>query len=590
MEVGELILADPHSDQRSAQRLELLGDLYEALRREERFERALEVVQLRNASGWRGQPDGRCDEAEMLLRVGRRAEALALFEQCWEAGEEPWWVANNAGLALGDASEHELAVAWLGRGIETAMAGGDPERQVAQMCDLRRASLEQLGRPADGVQHDGEAFADRSRRRRSAQEDRIRMINAALAESEAAWPAAVAMAWFPPSEYERALALWPDALERFAGVAHRDYCRAIEVDLRALASAGVRVSHVAPVTVSALTAHAASLGVDPASPTARAGLAAERVRRGEATSWPPGRNDRCWCWQPVKYKRCCGAVDADPADAHDTAAAARVLRRLTAGPAVPDVVDARRGSPTAAMLAELDRFGADSGAAQDAPNPEPEDEFADLVSDMLYPHFLELARHSPGASLNQLLDAVAEVLGHDLVSGAPRRVATVRLSLAEAIAAEGRPAVASELAESALVALESEGERPDTIAIAAATTYLVDIGHVEEAARRYRALLADRPEAAGLIGEIAGDALCEQGYASEGLPWLTIALESALEAPAPARRDVKAALARLRSAWAVAGIEPDRVLIRRAADALGVVRMTTGRARLGAPAPRDRPG
>jgi tetratricopeptide (TPR) repeat protein len=570
VEVGELILAEPQSDQRSAERLELLGDLYEALRREERFERALEVVQLRNASGWRGRPDGRCDEAEMLLRVGKRAEALALFEQCWEAGEEPWWVANNAGLAFGDASEHELAVDWLGRGIETAMAGGDPERLVVQMCDLRRASLERLGRPVDGVQRDGEAFADRARRRRSAHEDRTRMITDAIAGSEGAGPAVIAMAWFPSWEYERALALWPDALERFAGVAHRDYCRAMEVDMRALTSAGIRVSHVAPVTVAALTAHAGTVAVDPASPAARAGLAAERVRQGEATSWPPGRNDRCWCRRPVKYKRCCGAVDADPADVRDTAAAARMLRRLTAGPAVPDIVDARRGSPTAAIRAELDQFGANSGAAQDGPNPELEDEFDDLVSDGLYPHLLELARRSPDAPLDQLLNEVAEALGHDVVRGSIRRDAAVRLSLAEAIAAEGRPEVASELAQGVLAALQAAGERPGPIAIAVATTYLVDINHVEEAVRRYRTLLTDRPDEAGLIGEIAGDALCHRGYDLEALPWLTVALESALEAPAPARRDVQAAVARLRRTWAMAAIEPDEALIHRAADALGV--------------------
>lgn len=548
----------------------MLDELYDVLRREGRFARGLDVVRLRNAAGWRGKPDGRCDEAEMLLRVGRRAEAFALFEQCWQAGEEPWWVANNAGLALVDAAEHELASAWLGRGIEAAMAADDPDRLVAQMCDLRRTSLTQLDHEIDAIQLEGEAFADRMRRRRYANEDRSRVITDALTRSEAASPAAIAMAWFPQSEYERALALWPDALERFVGVEHQDYCRAIELDMRALSSAGVRVSHVAQVTVAALTAHGATVGIDPASGPARAGLAAERARLGEATPWPPGRNDRCWCERPVKYKRCCGTVVAEEADLRDTAAAAGMLRRLTAGPAVADVVAAPRGSPMARCVAELDRFAEEFGPAPDALRPELEDEFDDLVSDTLYPQFRELVRESPDRSLDLLLDRAADVLRHPVVRGSLGRDAAVRLSLAEAIAAEGRPAAASELAEPVLAGLQEAGERPDTIAIAVATTYLVDIGNVEDALRRYRTLLADRPGDAGLIGQIAGDVLCDRGHDLEGISWLVMALDAALEAEPPARREVQTALAALRRAWAVAGIEPDQTLIRRAADALRV--------------------
>jgi len=574
VEAGERILVDPRSEQRGTERLEVLDALYDALRREDRFERGLEIVRLRNAAGWLGRPDGRCDEAEMLLRVGQRTEAIALFEQCWEGDKEPWWVANNAGLAFTDASEHEQAVAWLGRGIEVAMAVDDPDHLVAQMCDLRRTSSMLLGRSPDALQREAEAFADRARRRQFANEDRARVITDALVGLETPL-VATAMAWFPESEYERALALWPDALERFAGVAYQCYCGAIEVDMRALSSAGVRVSHVARVTVAGLTAHAAALGIDPASASARAGLAAELARLGEATPWPPGRNDRCWCDQPAKYKRCCGAVVADQADLRDTAAAAGMLRRLTTDPQ-GDVAASRRASSPAGLLAELDQFAEEFRPVPDVPSPELEDEFGDLVSDVFYPWFLELVRGSPDGPLDVVLDQAADVLGHDIVRGSLRRDAAVRLSLAEAFAAEGRPAAASELAESVLAALEDAGEAPDTIELAVAITYLVDVADVEGALQRYRALVADRPGDAGMIGEIAGDALCDRGYALEGLPWLVMALDAALRVKPAARRDVQAALARLRRAWAVAGVEPDQTLIQQAADALGVMTQPPG--------------
>jgi hypothetical protein len=65
--------------------------------------------------------------------------------------------------------------------------------------------------------------------------------------------------------------------------------------------------------------------------------------------------------------------------------------------------------------------------------------------------------------------------------------------------------------------------------------------------------------------------LCDRGCNLEGLPWLVMALNAALAATPPVRRDVQAALARLRRGWAVAGIEPDQNLIQQAAEALGIM-------------------
>jgi uncharacterized protein YecA (UPF0149 family) len=72
---------------------------------------------------------------------------------------------------------------------------------------------------------------------------------------------AVALAWLPARDYERAVMLWPDFAqsERVAGpdgpLPHTQYCRTME--------------HI--------------------------------------LAWPPGRNQPCWCGSGPKYKKCCAA-------------------------------------------------------------------------------------------------------------------------------------------------------------------------------------------------------------------------------------------------------------------------------------------
>jgi TPR repeat protein len=55
----------------------------------------------------------------------------------------------EAGLEYGAARDHERAVAWLAEGLDLAIATGDRERLVAQMSDLRRASLVAATVPGD---------------------------------------------------------------------------------------------------------------------------------------------------------------------------------------------------------------------------------------------------------------------------------------------------------------------------------------------------------------------------------------------------------------------------------------------------------
>ncbi len=63
------------------------------------------------------------------------------------------WLYNAAGLSYNVVGDHELAVTWLGEGLELAMRTEAPEGIAAQLSDVRRRSLQALGRGRDDLEH-----------------------------------------------------------------------------------------------------------------------------------------------------------------------------------------------------------------------------------------------------------------------------------------------------------------------------------------------------------------------------------------------------------------------------------------------------
>jgi len=199
------------------------------------------------------------------------------------------------------------AAEWLARGCDVAIEHGDPHDLIPQMLDMRRVALMLMKAPNDEAQERFEAYDKDVHQRRLAAQERSRAAAAAMSERPPSPGGAVSavLAWFPAGEYERALELWPNGLERFAGCDHREYCRAIEADLRVL-SAAMAHARPAAVTIEALTAFCEAEHLEPSSPDARARYAASLGMTGDAIEWPPGRNSPCWCGSGVKYKKCCG--------------------------------------------------------------------------------------------------------------------------------------------------------------------------------------------------------------------------------------------------------------------------------------------
>jgi tetratricopeptide (TPR) repeat protein len=304
---------------------ECYGDLAQSYDRRGRHDDAIAAQERAIALGWGGRPDPRSDIAEFHLRAGRAEQAAATWAELKAEDPDDVWLYNAAGLSYNEVGDHELAVAWLGEGLELAMRTDDPEGIAAQLSDVRRRSLQALGSELDGLEHRVDEFLPHWRareRKRDPLFDLHEALHDAVPPGDAPLSPGhrdgeeipVALAWFPAGEYERAIDRWPDLAEDWIEVPHVEYCRRIDGHIKWMRSRGVPVRAVAPILVDEYTAWCEERGEQPED--ARAAYAADRFAAGASIPWPPGRNAPCWCGSQRKYKKCCGAAAARPM--HDT--------------------------------------------------------------------------------------------------------------------------------------------------------------------------------------------------------------------------------------------------------------------------------
>jgi tetratricopeptide (TPR) repeat protein len=277
---------------------ELLGDLADEYEAAGRTEDALAAMRRAIEAGWRGQPDGRCRLAEILMRAGRVEEAAELWEQVRADRPDDIWLYNNAGIEHTLAGAHESALTWLDEAVRIALRTGDPEHLLDQLLDYREQALTALGRELDDLQNEAVALLADKRHRPTKSRS---LYRTAAAPTRSRDPDLVAFAWFPAAEYAQALALFPEIADS-PGDDHETYCRTMQARLREAASGGLATVAIAPVRLSAYLGWCAKRGEDPAQ--ARAIYAAQ-MQADDLIAWPPGRNEPCWCGSGRKYKRCC---------------------------------------------------------------------------------------------------------------------------------------------------------------------------------------------------------------------------------------------------------------------------------------------
>ncbi|QUR69573.1 hypothetical protein F6B93_03880 [Mycobacterium spongiae] len=171
--------------------------------------------------------------------------------------------------------------------------------------------MDSVGRPADALQEQAWAFLDGQQDRPTGPQE----TQPPPADScDPGAPATMTLAWVPSGDYEEAVALWPELAEGdlAAGpdgpLPHALYCRAFQRQLHELSERGIATLAIAPVRVAPFTAWCAEQGRPPDS-NARASYADRLAADSDPSvvTWPPGRNEPCWCGSRRKYKKCCAA-------------------------------------------------------------------------------------------------------------------------------------------------------------------------------------------------------------------------------------------------------------------------------------------
>jgi len=264
------------------------------------FERALRL-------GWDVVPDGRCEIARVLLLAGRDAQADALWRRLRDADPGGVWTLSAGGLAYGEVGRDREAVEWLAAGLRVALQRDDPEHVVDEMSDARRLSLRRLGCELDEPERDVEAF-----RVRAAGREQARLSQFRAAAKRAGIPVRgrlTTIAWLTEADDQLARERWPLWVDSLNDAGSFDECRArMERRLRECRAEGDGPLVVVTIDLDRYAAWCQKQGYEPADRRSRGSFVELERERGGGWSWPPGRNDPCWCGTGRKYKRCCGAL------------------------------------------------------------------------------------------------------------------------------------------------------------------------------------------------------------------------------------------------------------------------------------------
>jgi tetratricopeptide (TPR) repeat protein len=260
-------------------------------------DRAIEAYGTRDD----GQAAGaRALRARILFRSGRDDDAMAELDPLRPLLTQHPDAPAFIGAALTAGRRDRVAEQWLTEAVKAAL----DERAEAGSTTAEPVSAEDAGllffllqqrhrtRHALGLSHDAhDNLADRLE---------TRLANAT---AQAAVEPADDLLFWPRAEFDRLLAQWP-ALSAAYGEDFDDHRARLERELVRLAGIGRIGLSLLPGTTAGLTEFAGADG-DPADPLVRDGYARQLDAGSEQISWPPERNEACWCGSGTKYKKCC---------------------------------------------------------------------------------------------------------------------------------------------------------------------------------------------------------------------------------------------------------------------------------------------
>ncbi|WP_432984602.1 SEC-C metal-binding domain-containing protein [Dactylosporangium sp. CA-233914] len=241
--------------------------------------------------------------AELYFEQDRDAEA----QEHLRALEDGPVAAGPAGLVaelLAGRGDNEAALRWFNRaiatlGVDQVAAIGEPGGSPSLHTPLffgRQRCRRALGLPAD----DWDRVAD------VAEQNRLefgRLLERAARAYSRRGPMDATMLVWQRDEQERASRRWPsvfppDTIGHHPGVERRLH--------RMTREEGLAKVTLILGSVDGFAAYLDESGGDPAEEKVRLAYAERARTQGRHMSWPPGRNEACWCGSARKYKKCCG--------------------------------------------------------------------------------------------------------------------------------------------------------------------------------------------------------------------------------------------------------------------------------------------
>ena len=261
-------------------------------------ERALEAHRTQ------GSPTefARMFRARLLFLLDRADEAMAELTELRPLLTSDPDAASEITATLLAGDRDELAHEWLTEAIaeaQHAVPEGEPDDDAGQVATMvvfallteRHQVRHGLGLPHDSLDETAEEL-----------EDAVEEEQRAHLEAELSTP----VLFFPRAEFDELSRRLPD-VARICGPTWEEHRADLERVLAARAAEGI------PVDLRLVSGSAAQLAAlvdaraaaDPLADDLIDDYVDELDGSGASRSWPPARNEVCWCGSGAKYKKCC---------------------------------------------------------------------------------------------------------------------------------------------------------------------------------------------------------------------------------------------------------------------------------------------
>ncbi|MDQ3887560.1 MAG: SEC-C domain-containing protein [Actinomycetota bacterium] len=255
-----------------------------------------------------GDPDWcypRAFNARLLLRLGRNDEGIAELTALRPLLSERIDAASCICGALEEVGQAELAEKWVTAALLTALQHPeepDRRRQEPEYSPPKATAFtlaqyrHRLRRELDLPHDDYDDLADRL-------QDAFTGALADLVDEEQG-AEGIAVLFWPRPEFDNLLRRWP-ALAEVYNQTWDEHRTTLQRGLVQLSESGHTRLAVLAGSADELAHYADRSGADPTDPRVRQEYADQLTERPRMTTWPPGRNEHCWCGSGMKYKKCC---------------------------------------------------------------------------------------------------------------------------------------------------------------------------------------------------------------------------------------------------------------------------------------------